>query len=278
MPEPRPAIAAALMALFAFAAGAAADELPLPTQPWNDQGGGLETQFDVDTTTAPAVAVGTEDGVGAEPLQLNPEDIAVLTDTGDGEPEQARLPELDAGADMSECARDLLRSRLATTVVEDDILAAMALEAEILTLCRERQELVFVLYEVEGALAELRHADVEEADDTAAPVVSLLEQFVGPAVPAIETVEEEALPADEEPAAAPSVEEPRPVLAWFSILGVKGALRAGITDGQQIWWVTEGTELPGGVTVATITGSPPKVVLAGGDTAALPWVTRPGEP
>ena len=271
MPKHAGGLPAAILAMFAVATGCVdsiAQEPALP--PWNNQGTGLEFQLDEGITAA----TGAADVVGVEGVQLIPEGLGEEENAGIGETEQDLLPVLSADADMSECARDLLRSRLATTVAEDDILAAMALEAELLTLCRERQELVFTLYQVEAALEELRHAGEEDAGEGEADVqvLSLLDQFVEPAAPPIEDVEEEAQPAAEEP----PEEEPQPALAWFSILGVKGALRAGITDGQQVWWVTEGTVLPGGVTVATITGSPPKVIVAGDEAATLPWSQRPG--
>ena len=40
---------------------------------------------------------------------------------------------------MGECARDLLRTRLATAVTGDDVLAALAVESELLALCSKRQ-------------------------------------------------------------------------------------------------------------------------------------------
>lgn len=280
MPEQGRVLAAAvILSLFAMAAAASADEHQEPLPPWPADATGLGGQLDADITAPPALVPGTEDVVGAEDLQQNPPATAAAPIEDVDEPDPVWLPELSAEADMSECARDLLRSRLATTVTEDDILAAMALEAELLTLCRERQELVWTLYQAEAALEELRHAGEGDAGEGEGDVqvLSLLDQFVEPAAPPIEDVEEEAPPRPEEPAAeVPPAEEPQPVLAWFSILGVKGALRAGITDGQQVWWVTEGTELPGGVTVATITGQPPKVVVDGDETATLPWAARPG--
>ena len=165
MPELSRVLAAtSLLALFAMAAATAQDHQDL-LPPWPADATGLEGQLDVDITTAPAVVPGTEDIVGTEGLQMNSQDTTTATGGDGAEPDPSWLPELNADANMSECARDLLRSRLATTVAEDDILAAMALEAELLTLCRERQELVFTLYQVEAALTELRHAGEEDAGE-----------------------------------------------------------------------------------------------------------------
>ncbi len=254
MPSHAGGLPAALFAVLACAAGATADDLPptLPPPSWDGQDTGLDVQLGDNIATAPATETGAVNAVvvdGAGPL-----------------------PVLDADADMSECARDLLRTRLATTVAGDDILAAMALETELLTLCRERQELVLTLHQVETALAALQQADADEGE-AADAIPPLLDQFVEPAIPPVETAEEEPLPPPDE--AAPE-EEPPPDLAWFSILGVKGALRAGITDGVEVWWVTEGALLPGGVTVASISGSPPAVVVAGDEIRTLPWQRRPG--
>ena len=279
MPDRTRILPAGLLAIAATAMCVAAQDLP-PLQdplPWPGQGVGLGSDLDMDVTLP--LATGTADAIGVADEGSLPEETA--GETAAAVPAPAWLPELSAAADMSECSRDLLRSRLATAVPEEDILAAMALEAELLTLCRERQELVLSLHEVENLLAELQHAGTQEADETAAVVLSLLDQFVEPDGPPIEIDEEETPPPPAEPAAGPSAEEataeePQVALAWFSILGVKGALRAGITDGTQIWWVTEGTELPGGVTVATITGKPPKVIVAGDEAATLPWSQRPG--
>ena len=260
---------AALIAALALAAAAPADDLPLtPAPSWNSQDAGLAIELgeDIATTVPPTTGAAEASTVPASP-------------------EQGPLPMLGADANMSECARDLLRTRLASTVAEDDILAAMALETELLTLCRERQELVFTLHQIEAELAALQHAAAEtDEGEAVAVVVPLLDQFVAPATPPVE-IAGQALPLEEPPgdpaAVVPPAEEtpeedPLPALAWFSILGVKGELRAGITDGQQVWWVTEGTELPGGVTVASITGKPPEVIVAGEEATALPYQRRPG--
>ena len=272
---------AILLAAFALAGAAPADELPLPWFPPSvaeSQATGLDVQLGEPAATEPATPPGAPDTVAADGVEPGPENIvedAALVIDGAGE---SPLPVLSADADMSACARDLLRTRLATTVATDDILSAMALEAELLTLCRERQELVLTLHQVETALAELQ-GDGEEGD-AEAPPLALLDQFAAPAAPPPEIVEEEPRPdetaADPPPPEDVLEEEPPPVLAWFSILGVKGALRAGITDGAQVWWVTEGAELPGGVTVASITGAPPAVVVAGDEITTLPWQRRPG--
>ena len=262
--------ALAIVAALACAVTVPAEELPLPWFPPaapNGQEAGLEAQIAEDLASPDVVVVEAADAAGED------EGATVASEAGEDPP-----PALRADADMSECARDLLRTRLATTVAAGDVLAAMALEAELLTLCRERQELVLTLHQVETALAELQQAGTAEGEATDV-VPPLLDQFAEHELPE-EPVEEEPAPdlvaAVIEPIEETPEEEPAPALAWFSILGVKGALRAGITDGAQVWWVTEGAALPGGATVASITGTPPAVVVAGEETTTLPYQRRPG--
>ena len=56
------------------------------------------------------------------------------------------------------CPRALLRRLLAGAASEADALSALGIEREILTLCRERQEIVAGLFETEKRLSELREA------------------------------------------------------------------------------------------------------------------------
>lgn len=149
---------------------------------------------------------------------------------------------------MGECARDLLRTRLATAVAGDDILAALAIESELLTLCSKRQELVADVLENEERLAALQ------------PGEPLVDEAV------IATVFE-----------APDIPEPPPDYGWFSILGTSGDLRAGITDGTDTWWVREGATLPGDVAVVAIHSRPPGVRVSGAASHVLPWRPPPDQ-
>ncbi len=165
----------------------------------------------------------------------------------------AQAPEPDGPA-MGECARDLLRTRLATAVSGDDILPALAVETELLTLCRERQELVATILENEDRLRGLL-----EPPAAIEPMVTqrdLLALFGSP------------------PEAAT---EPPPDYGWFSILGTPGLLRAGITDGAEVWWVREGSTLPGAVVVESIAVRPPAVTVSGAASLELPWRPAPGQ-
>ena len=151
---------------------------------------------------------------------------------------------------MDECARDLLRTRLATAVEGKDVLAALAIESELLTLCNKRQELVAQVLENEERLAGLQPGE---------PVID-------------ETVITAVFEAPEAPADDP---EPPPDYGWFSILGTAGDLRAGITDGKDTWWVREGATLPGDIAIVAIHSRPPGVRVAGAANHALPWSPPP---
>ncbi len=153
---------------------------------------------------------------------------------------------------MGECARDLLRTTLATAVAGDDILAALAIEDELLALCSQRQELVAEVLENEERLAGLQ------------PGEPLIDETVVAAV-------------FEAPAAPPDIPEPPPDYGWFSILGTSGNLRAGITDGTETWWVREGTTLPGDIAIVAIHSRPPGVRVSGAASHVLPWRQPPDQ-
>ena len=176
------------------------------------------------------------------------------------------------------CPRALLRRLLAGAAGEADALAALGVETEILTLCRERQEIVTALFETEARLAALRAPVAAPTPETPEPLES--------AAPA-PAAEPDPKPAREPLARAPSPlraalagagTAAEPSLGWFSIIGTAGALRAGVTDGTGVWFVRAGDALPGGVRVAAIGGRPPSVRVTGGESTAtpLPWRARPG--
>ena len=173
------------------------------------------------------------------------------------------------------CPRALLRRLLAGAVDEADVLSALAIEREVLGLCRERQEIVAGLFETEALLRELRasaappavvaQSAVPEAPESAPPAPSLL----------LSTLATKETATDPEPE-GPQVSR----YAWFSIIGSAGALRAGITDGADMWFVRAGDRLPDGGTVAAIAGRPPAVRVTGPQREdgeiPLPWRSRPG--
>ena len=210
------------------------------------------------------------------------------------------------------CPRALLRRLLAGAAGEADALSALGIEREILTLCRERQEIVAGLFETEKRLSELREAvrtpEPEapasaasavpaprvEAPEANTPVIetaatSPLRAVLGGAAETLvpgkaneaDTRAADTRAADTragEPQGNTLVRTPR--YAWFSIIGTAGALRAGISDGTGVWFVREGDALPGGATIAAIAGRPPGVRVTGagesGEATLLPFRARPG--
>ncbi len=205
------------------------------------------------------------------------------------------------------CPRALLRRLLAGAAGEADALSALGIEREILTLCRERQEILAGLFETEARLSELR--DAGRAPEPQTPVTAASAAPAPEAnTPVVETAArsplraalggaaEQAKEADtragdtraaDTRAADTRAGEPQgnslvraPRYAWFSIIGTAGALRAGVTDGAGVWFVREGDPLPGGATIASIAGRPPGVRVTGagesGEAALLPFRARPG--
>ena len=198
------------------------------------------------------------------------------------------------------CPRALLRRLLAGAADDAGVLTALGIEREILTLCRERQEVVAGLFETEARLRELRTPPPpnpaatavqtpnplpdarESAASRPASVSPLRLALSGPARQGNETDPGAEDPGPEDARAEdarardgrPEEAQP-PRYAWFSIIGTAGALRAGITDGSGVWFVREGDPLPGGATVAAIVGRPPAVrIRKGGETgeeASLPY-------
>ena len=189
------------------------------------------------------------------------------------------------------CPRALLRRLLAGAAGEADALAALGIEREILTLCRERQEILVGLFEAEAALRELRAAP--SAGERAAAAPSAAERPIVPAAPAAPSPLRAALAAadtaDEADTGAGEPQPPR--YAWFSIVGSAGALRAGVTDGSGVWFVRVGDALPGGARIAAIDGRPPGVRITGtgemlvpgslgpesGEATPLPYRAWPGD-
>ena len=171
-----------------------------------------------------------------------------------------------------------------------DAVSALAIEREILGLCRERQEIVTGIVRAEG---ELRALLAEARGASAAPAVAVDTASVAdpPIVKVSTPVRVVALTAtpdggrDEAPEkAAKPPAPPAPSWSWFSIIGTAGSLRAGVSDGARggtsVWFVREGDRLPGGLTVERIETRPPGVHVGGagetlGPLNALPYWQRP---
>lgn len=255
-----PALAAAMLG--AAATDAAAQELvPYPVG---------QDETPAATVVIAPEAVPAEAGSPPTPEETIDEATAALV--------AMLVPDDDAGPPMAECAVDLLRTRLATAVNDpDEVLTAIALETELLELCRQRQTLVAEVLTTELLIAALL-AGEDEPPAAPAPAAAL------PAVlqpPAIDVLDQLAEPDPAEPAPEPEPEpDPVPDLAWFSILGAAGQYRAAVTDGYDVWWVREGSTLADGLKVTRITARPPGVTVSHPETGhyALPFHTgaQPG--
>ena len=234
-------------------------------------------------------------------------------------PENSRPVGVAAGAApvyaAEGCPRALLRLLLAGAADDAGALTALGIEREVLTLCRERQEIVSGLFETEARLRELRAIEQAPAMRSAAaeaapvpvtrertearpallsplraalagPPETLVPETLVPETPVPETPvpeargSQKAKEAEEQGLAGVSAAPVSPRYAWFSIIGTAGALRAGVTDGTGVWFVREGDALPGGTHVAAIAVRPPAVrVSAAGGTdggTPLPYRARPG--
>ena len=204
------------------------------------------------------------------------------------------------------CPRALLRRLLAGAADDAGALTALGIEREVLTLCRERQEIVTGLFETEARLRELRAASepplpartsaavalqpAPEVRESAvsgqaqpSPLRAALAATAGKADEADSRAAEAQAPAQVSPAQVSSTRV-SPRYAWFSIIGTAGALRAGVTDGTGAWFVREGDALPGGARVTAIVGRPPAVqvsvpgetlVSGTGEQWPLPYRARP---
>ena len=178
-----------------------------------------------------------------------------------------------AASVIAGCPRDLLTRLLAGVAERQDALSALAIEHETLKLCHERQLIVTGIFETEAQLRALRApaepATVNRSSAVAATVPSVMPQLN--TVPA-------KLPAPSTTARKPAKAAPAvPRYGWFSIVGMAGDLRAGVTDGRRVWFVREGDPLPGDVRIGRIAARPPGVQIEGTDDSALPYRARPGD-
>ena len=178
-----------------------------------------------------------------------------------------------AASVIAGCPRDLLTRLLAGVANKEDALSALAIEQETLKLCHERQLIVTGIFETEAQLRELR-APVEPA---AANRSSAVAATVPSVMPQLNAVPRKLPAPSTTPPKSAKAASAAPRYGWFSIVGMAGDLRAGVTDGRRVWFVREGDPLPGDVRVGRIAARPPGVQIVGGDDSALPYRARPGD-
>ena len=187
-----------------------------------------------------------------------------------------------------ECPREQIVRMLETAVEASEISASMGLEREVLQLCRDRWTVLRELMDAEQSLAEILLRSRVEREQAALALGEERREALARtgaarqvALEAARAAERRRLETEERAeqaqAAVVVVPEPEPepepheIYAWFSILGSAGSLRAGVTDGAGRWWVREGDELAGGVRIAAISSSPPRVRISGGPPSGLPY-------
>ena len=145
-----------------------------------------------------------------------------------------------AASVIAGCPRDLLTRLLAGVAERQDALSALVIEHETLKLCHERQLIVTGIFETEAQLQSLR-APAEPAAANRTPAVAATVPSV---MPQLNTVAAK-LPAPSTIARKPAKAVPAaPRYGWFSIVGMAGDLRAGVTDGRRVWFVREGRSAP----------------------------------
>ena len=200
-----------------------------------------------------------------------------------GPGEEARTPNVPApnfaipippmaASVIAGCPRDLLTRLLAGVAERQDALSALAIEHETLKLCHERQLIVTGIFETEAQLRALR-APAEPAAANRSPAVAATVPSVMPQLNKVPAKLPPSTTAQKPAKAAPAA----PRYGWFSIVGMAGDLRAGVTDGRRVWFVREGDPLPGDVRISRIAARPPGVQIEGSDDRALPYQARPGD-
>ena len=178
-----------------------------------------------------------------------------------------------AASVIAGCPRDLLARLLAGVSNKEDALSALAIEHETLKLCHERQLIVTGIFETEARLRALR-APAEPAAANRSPAVAATVPSV---MPQLNTVPAKLPAPSTTPPKSAKAAPTAPRYGWFSIVGMAGDLRAGVTDGRRVWFVREGDPLPGDVRVGRIAARPPGVQIESSDDRALPYQARPGD-
>ena len=177
-----------------------------------------------------------------------------------------------AASVIAGCPRDLLTRLLAGVAERQDALSALAIEHETLKLCHERQLIVTGIFETEAQLRALR-APAEPAAANRSPAVAATVPSVMPQLNTVPAKLPPSTTAQKPAKAAPAA----PRYGWFTIVGMAGDLRAGVTDGRRVWFVREGDPLPGDVRIGRIAARPPGVQIEGAGDSALPYRARPGD-
>ena len=229
-------------------------------------------------------------GRGDQPTPVPPSTVARSSEHSAGAAGGAvsGVPEHSPAAGRSPvfhgCPRELLNKLLTGAAETDDAVSALAIERETLALCRERQEIVTGIVTLEGELRALLdewRGDAAGIRGAAAGVTStpIVKESAPVRVVRRMPVSEEGSGASSQaapPKHGPAPPATPPDYSWFSIIGMAGALQAGVSDGELIWFVREGDRLPGAVVVEEITARPPGVTTRRGVTTQRGVITQGG--
>ena len=199
-------------------------------------------------------------------------------------------------AQAFECPIGPIATLLEAAQGESEFSPALAVERQVLSLCRDRWTVLKELMDAELSLASVIRANAAAEAETELKLAAAREReaialeerrrvararIEGARQGAIEAARE-AQAREEAVAAAAAVPEegapepgpgpaPEEVYGWFALKGSGTDLRAGVTDGRGRWWVRVGDELPGGVRIGSIRARPPRVAVKGGAAAGLPY-------
>ncbi len=187
------------------------------------------------------------------------------------------------------CRRDVLARLLRTATERSDVVTAIGIEKETISLCRDRQKLVAEIVEADRRIADAlggetsvkspKKAPAQSPVKTVAQLVSFpKEKRAGEIGP---KGGQDGSRARESSSGAQAVRKTKETgtgaqrvsWSWFSMLGRPGKLIAGVTDGLGSWFVSEGDRLPGGGRVTRISARPPVVEVSG--AGMLSWRERP---
>ena len=213
-----------------------------------------------------------------------------------GGPSPRPGPSASVAMDWSlNCPRPHLRELLLAEAGAGGAMAALGIEREVLVLCAERQRLVEGLLTGERRLAELlprsrlsirSPVPLPPEPEPEPPVAEVPEPQPEPPAPDPEPAVADAAepPPEPEPAVAEAADPAPPPLrdllppaehGWFWLIGSGADLRAGLTDGAEVWFVRAGDEVPGLGTVSRIRGAPRPGVWLVGSADPLPHRPHP---
>ncbi len=176
-----------------------------------------------------------------------------------------------------ECPRDAIGRMLESAVTGGEFSASLALEREVLELCRDRQGVLAELVASDRVLAEALRKDRDARAAEAAEAEAERQRRAAEVEAAQVVLQRErdaarhAEAARAAAAVAPPAPEPETDYGWYTVIGRGDDLRAGVTDGETRMFVAVGDSLPGGIVVTAIERAPAGVRVSGASIDRLPY-------